>query len=102
MLSERENGIVPNGVAKVPDSVPASDVLTRPYNPSRPTVAWPPKTGVAKVYRGEALPRSALASRFALRFALRLTGILPIVISRARDYVGSGRYAGVIVVCHQG
>jgi hypothetical protein len=49
MLSERANGSVPNGVANVPESVPASDVLTRAYDPSTPTVAWPPKTGVAKV-----------------------------------------------------
>ena len=49
MLSERANGIVPSGVVKVPASVPASDVLTRPYIPCTPTLAWPPRTGVANV-----------------------------------------------------
>jgi len=47
---ERENGKLPNGgTLSAPASVPASEVLTTPYDPRTPTVAWPPKTGVAKV-----------------------------------------------------
>src|SRR5262249_48229000 len=84
MLSERANGIVPSGVVKVPASVPASDVLTRAYDTIAPTLAWPLKTGVAKVYIGSAQPRSDGAWRVALKFALRLMGMRPIVISRAR------------------
>jgi hypothetical protein len=50
MLSKRENGKLPNGgTLSAPASVPASEVLTTPYDPRTPTVAWPPKTGVAKV-----------------------------------------------------
>src|SRR6266545_6032483 len=84
MLSERANGSVPNGVANVPESVPASDVLTRPYATTAPTLAWPPRTGVANVYMGSAQPRSGGARRVAVRLALRLMGMRPIVISRAR------------------
>jgi hypothetical protein len=49
MLSKRENGNVPSGVASAAETVPAKEVLSRPYSPTAPTVSCPPKTGVAKV-----------------------------------------------------
>ena len=47
MLSDRMNGMVPNGVVSAPVSVPAKEVLTRPYTAIKDIAAWPPSTGVA-------------------------------------------------------
>jgi hypothetical protein len=39
--------MLPNGVASEPYSVPAKEVLVRPYIDAMLTDAWPPRTGVA-------------------------------------------------------
>src|SRR5215470_7075227 len=78
MLSERRNGTDPSGVVKLPESVPASVVLTRPYAESMPTVTRPPQAGVWKVYIGRTKPRSPLAFTLAFRLADRPSGTRPI------------------------